>query len=162
MNVICRSLEISLQIFFYQLQRSLFRNVIASCGEGGLCYCRNDGISFIGSVSIQVFDLIQSKEIYSEQKNFTLERCSIQLNFAMIWNSAKDHWVHYSSTLYNLNNHALHGNESLWLRMMRNTSIFVFSTLCTKQLIDQRSIAQIWLLVKWKISCMLHRESSLK
>ena len=62
---------------FYQLQRSLFRNVIASCGDGGLCYCRNDGISFIGFVNIRVFDLIESKVIHSEQKMLTLEEGSI-------------------------------------------------------------------------------------
>jgi beta-mannosidase len=41
----------------YMLKRSLFRDVIATCGEGGLCYCRNDsGFGFTGNVSIERYD----------------------------------------------------------------------------------------------------------
>lgn len=62
---------------YYILKRSLFQNVIAACGGGGLCYCRSDGMSFIGHVSIQLYDISKSLLIHSEDKEIRLEEGAI-------------------------------------------------------------------------------------
>jgi len=43
----------------YLLQQSLFRDVFATCGKKGVCYCRNDGLlDFRGYLVIDSWDLV--------------------------------------------------------------------------------------------------------
>lgn len=57
----------------YLLRRSLYRDVIATCGEGGLCYCRNDGNDFAGTIIIERYDFINNSVIPMQEKHIQLK-----------------------------------------------------------------------------------------
>lgn len=42
----------------YLLKRSLYRDVIATCGAEGQCYCRNDGSKVLATILVDRFNLI--------------------------------------------------------------------------------------------------------
>lgn len=61
----------------YLLKRSLFRDVIAACGEGGKCYCRNDGNKFYGTVIIERLDLVTGLVTKTIKREVTIRKGEI-------------------------------------------------------------------------------------